>query len=383
MPERIYLSAPHMGTREEHYVSEAFRSNWLSSVGPNLDAFEASLNERVGGHSVALSSGTAAVHLGLKLLSVEAGDEVFCSTLTFSGSCNPIVYEKAHPVFLDSDASYNLDPNVLHDAFRDAKKRGKLPRALVMVHLYGQPADLESILAIAREYDVPVLEDAAEALGTLYWGSGDPNTGKQVGAFCDVGVLSFNGNKIITTTAGGALIAKDQKAAEKVRYWSTQARDPGLSYEHSELGYNYRMSNVLAGIGRGQLEVLEERVLARRAVAEQYREALADIAELSLMPEVSYGRHTRWLTVFSLRPNPRVTRDGLIHALAAENIESRPVWKPMHMQKFYGGARNYGGDVARSLYENGICFPSSSFLTANDIARVVAAIRRVFQAAPR
>ncbi|MCC6872932.1 MAG: aminotransferase class I/II-fold pyridoxal phosphate-dependent enzyme, partial [Sandaracinaceae bacterium] len=315
---RIYLSAPHMGGEELRFVNEAFETNWLTSLGPNVTAFERELEALVGAPACALASGTAAIQLGLRLLGVGPGDEVLCPTLTFVASANPIVYLGASPVFLDSERlSWNLDPNVLEHALAKKSAQGKLPRAIVVVHLYGQSADLDPILEVAAKHGVPVLEDAAEALGTHYKGT-------QVGAFGEVGTLSFNGNKIITTTSGGALISKDAGKIAKAQFWSTQARDPGVAYEHSELGYNYRMSNVLAGIGRGQLRVLPDRVRRRRAIAFFYRDALADLGVLELMPQAPWGLHTNWLSVF-LAKDQR-TRDALIEALGKENIESRPVW---------------------------------------------------------
>jgi len=368
---RIYLSAPHMGGDELGLVQEAFETNWLSSVGPHITAFEEELGQVVGGHVCALASGTAAIHLGLRLLGVEAGDEVLCPTLTFVATANPIVYQGARPVFLDSErASWNLDPNVLEQALRAKAAVGKLPKALILVHLFGQSADLDPILELARRYDVPTLEDAAEALGTLYKGT-------QVGAFGDVGVVSFNGNKIITTTSGGALISRDAAEVQKARFWSTQARDPSIAYEHSELGYNYRMSNVLAGIGRGQLRVLSQRVERRREIAFAYREAFADLEGIELMPQASWGHHTNWLSVFLLdEAKLGVSRDAIVHALAAEDIEARPVWKPMHTQKLYASAERFGGEVAEDLYARGLCLPSSTNMTSDEQARVVDAFRR-------
>lgn len=368
---RIYLSAPHMGGDELGFVHEAFETNWLSSVGPNIDAFERELRDVVGAHACALASGTAALHLALRLLGVGSGDEVFCPTLTFVATANPIVYQGARPVFLDSERdSWNLDPNVLEDALRLKAEHNRLPRALIVVHLFGQSADMDAILELARRYEVPVVEDAAEALGTLY-------KGQQVGAMGDVGVLSFNGNKIITTTSGGALISRDESKVKTARFWSTQARDPSIAYEHSELGYNYRMSNVLAGIGRGQLRVLGERVRRRREIAFAYRESLAGLPGLELMPQADWGMHTNWLSVFLVdEARLGVSRDTLVHALAAEDIEARPVWKPMHTQVLYASAERFGGAVAEELYARGICLPSSSDLGPEDQARVVGALHR-------
>ncbi|MDQ3030793.1 MAG: DegT/DnrJ/EryC1/StrS family aminotransferase [Myxococcota bacterium] len=375
MLSRIYLSAPHMGGDELGLVEEAFRTNWLSSIGPHINAFEEEFQARVGAPSCALASGTAAVHLGLRLLGVGQGDDVLVSTLTFVASVNPIVYLGARPCFIDSErTSWNLDPNVLEDALRKRAARGQKTRAMVVVHLYGQSADMDPILALSERYGVPILEDAAEALGTLY-------KGRQVGAFAPIGMFSFNGNKIITTTSGGMLVAKDPAHVEKARFWSTQARDPSPAYEHSELGYNYRMSNVLAGIGRGQLRVLDERVRRRREIAAFYRESFADLDGLEPMPTASWGTPTQWLSCFTVdAARLGCSRDELLAALAAEDIEARPVWKPMHIQALYRDAEAWGGAVAEDLFERGICLPSSSFLETADLMRVVTVIRQLARA---
>jgi pyridoxal phosphate-dependent aminotransferase EpsN len=364
-----------MGGAEEHYVQEAFASNWLSTVGPNLTAFEREFENRIGLPAVALASGTAAIHLGLRLLGAGPGDKVFCPTLTFAASCNPVRYLGAEPVFLDSDrATWNLDPNLLEYALRCCACRNNLPRALIAVHLYGQCADMAPILAICRSYDVPVLEDAAEALGATY-GSQPAGTLSEIGAF------SFNGNKIITTTGGGMLVSRHAAWVEKARFWSQQARDPGLAYEHSELGYNYRMSNVLAGIGRGQLEVLDLRVRERRAIAFRYRDAFEDLPGISLMPQAPYGLHTNWLCCFLIHEQKfGCSRDELIRALDRGYVESRPVWKPMHLQPLYAGCDRYGGEVAEDLFRRGICLPSSSSLSEDDQLQVVNAVRRAADA---
>lgn len=353
-------------------MREAIATNWVSTVGKNLDAFEASFSELVGMPCVALASGTAAIHLGLKLLGVARGDDVICPTLTFSASANPIVYEGARPVFVDSDrASWNLDPDLLAEALEARAKKGKLPKAVVVVHLYGQSADLDRIEAACARYDVPILEDAAEALGTHY-------RGVQVGRRAPVNAFSFNGNKIITTSGGGMLAAKDPSWVAKARFWSQQSREPALHYEHKELGYNYRMSNILAGIGRGQLAVLESRVLARRAVAERYAKAFADLPGIELMPQASFGRHTNWLSVFLVTPSAfGADRDAIIAALAKEDIESRPVWKPMHLQPFFRDAEHHGGAVSEDLFQRGICLPSSSNMTSEEQARVIDVVRRM------
>lgn len=370
--KRIYLSVPHMGDREEALVRDAFASNWMSTVGPQLDAFEQEFTRRIGLPSVALSSGTAAMHLGLRLLGVGPGDEVFCPTLTFVASVNPIVYLGARPVFLDSDrATWNLDPALLADTLAARAAQGRLPRAVVVVHLYGQTADMDPILEACARYDVPVLEDAAEAVGAEY-------KGRPAGTFAPVSAFSFNGNKMITTTSGGMLSAKDPAWVEKVRFWSQQARDPGIAYHHTEMGYNYRLSNVLAAIGRGQLQVLDDRVRARRAIAFRYRDAFADLPGIELMPQAAHGLHTNWLSVFLIDPARfGADRDAIIDALAAENIESRPVWKPMHLQPLYASAERLGGDVAEDVFRRGLCLPSSSSLPEEDQARIIALVRSV------
>jgi pyridoxal phosphate-dependent aminotransferase EpsN len=369
--KRILLSLPHMGGGEEAYVREAFASHWLSTVGPNLTAFEEQFASFLGLPAVAVSSGTAAIHLGLRLLGVGNGDRVFCSTLTFAASANPIRYLGAEPEFIDSNCgTWNMDPELLQDALHDAADAGRLPKAVVVVHLYGQCADMDPIRAACARYGVPILEDAAGALGATYKKS-------QAGTFGDVAAFSFNGNKIITTTGGGMLASQHSAWVEKARFWSQQARDPGLGYEHSELGYNYGMSNVLAGIGRGQLEVLDLRVRQRRAIAFRYRDAFGDLPGISLMPQAAYGLHTNWLSCFLIEERELgCSRDELIRALGADHIESRPVWKPMHLQPLYAECRRYGGAVAEDLSRRGICLPSTSSLSEEDQLRVINCVRR-------
>ncbi|AKV01164.1 Lipopolysaccharide biosynthesis protein RffA [Labilithrix luteola] len=359
-----------MGPLEEGYVREAFATNWVSTVGPNLEAFEKAFSELVGGlPCVALASGTAAIHLGLKLLGVGKDDEVICPTLTFAASANPIVYEGARPVFVDSERrSWNLDPERLAEAIEDRVKRGRKPKAVVVVHLYGQSADLDAIENVCTQHGIPILEDAAEALGTQY-------KDVQVGTRAPLSIFSFNGNKIITTSGGGMLVAHDPAWVAKARFWSQQSREPSIAYEHKELGYNYRMSNVLAGIGRGQLAVLPERVAARRAVAARYEAAFRDLPGLSLMPQAPWGLHTNWLSVFLV--DSGATRDAILQALAAEDIEARPVWKPMHLQPVFADCPRYGGEVAEDLFTRGICLPSSSSLTIEDQQRVIDVVSRV------
>lgn len=378
MQTRILLSVPHMSGREEDYVREAFASNWLSTVGPNLAAFETEFEEYLGRPAVAVASGTAAIHLGLLLLGVGPGDVVFCSTLTFAASANPIRYLGAEPVFIDSNpATWNMDPRRLEEALRDAAAAGALPKAIVVVDLYGQCADMDPIRALCAHYGVPILEDAAEALGATY-------KGESAGTLGDIAAFSFNGNKIITTTGGGMLVCRNRSWVEKARFWSQQARDPGLAYHHTELGYNYRMSNVLAGIGRGQLQVLSQRVTARRAIAFRYRDAFADLPGISLMPQAPWGLHTNWLSCFLIDETVfGLSRDRLIARLDAANIESRPVWKPMHLQPLYAACRHFGGEVAEDLFQRGICLPSSSSLPESDQARIISTVRDAVAASPR
>jgi pyridoxal phosphate-dependent aminotransferase EpsN len=369
---RIWLSVPHMGERELGFVQRAFDQNWLSSVGPNLDDFEAAFSARLQRPSVALASGTAALHLGLRLLGVAPGHEVISPTLTFIASVNPIGWLGARPVFVDCDReSWNLDPNLLERVLRERADRGKLPKAVVVVHLYGQSADMDAILEVCGRYDVPIIEDAAEALGAEY-------KGKPVGTFTPVAAFSFNGNKIITTTGGGMLVAKDRGWVDRARFWSTQARDPGVAYEHSEVGYNYRMSNVLAGIGLGQLDVLDLRVKQRRAVAARYWKAFEDLPGITRMPQAPWGLHTNWLSCFLVDESKLgASRDDIIRALSNEDIEARPVWKPMHLQSLFVDAPRYGGEVAEDLFRRGICLPSSSSLREDDQMRVIGIIHRL------
>jgi len=368
--KRILLSIPHMSGQEEAWVHQAFASNWLSTKGPNVDAFERAIEQRTGVRAVALSSGTAAIHLGLRALGVGQGDRVFCSTLTFVASCNPIRYLGAEPVFLDSErSSWNLDPNALEHALRRCAVSGRLPRALVVVHLYGQCADMDPILSLCREFGVVVLEDAAEALGATY-------KGRQAGTLGDAGVFSFNGNKIITTTGGGMLVSPDAEVVERARFWSQQARDPGSAYEHSETGYNYGMSNVLAGIGLGQLQALDLRVQQRRAIAFRYRDGFADLPGMTFMPQAPYGLHTNWLSCFLIDERELgISRDALIRKLEGANIEARPMWKPMHLQPLYADCEVFGGAVAEDLFRRGICLPSSSSLSSEEQLHVIDTVR--------
>jgi pyridoxal phosphate-dependent aminotransferase EpsN len=371
MNDRIYLSPPHLGELEQRFVQEAFDTNWIAPLGPNVDAFEEEFCAKVGAeHALALSSGTAALHLALIEAGVEAGDEVFVASLTFAASVNAIVYQKAKPVLIDSEhESWNIDAALVREEFEARAKRGDLPKALVLVHLYGQCADIDPILAACEEYGVAVVEDAAEALGASY-------KGKAPGTFAQSGIFSFNGNKIITTSGGGMLVSDDEKLINHARKLSTQARDPAPHYQHSEIGYNYRLSNVLAGIGRGQLRVLEDRVAARRANFEYYQEHLGDLPGLEFQPEASWGTHTRWLTVLTIEPEAfGATRDDVRDALEAQNIEARPVWKPMHMQPIFADCEMIGGEVAEELFEKGLCLPSGSRLSNDNLYRVSEIVR--------
>jgi dTDP-4-amino-4,6-dideoxygalactose transaminase len=368
---RVYLSPPHMSGRELELVQDAFASNWIAPLGPHVDAFEREFAAHVGVcHAAALSSGTAALHLALLLTGVGAGDEVLCSSLTFSASANAITYCGARPVFIDCDAaSWNMDPDLLETELQRCAAAGRPPKAVLAVDLYGQCADYTRIAPICERFGVPLIEDAAEALGATC-------AGRPAGSFGLAAAFSFNGNKIITTSGGGMLVSEEEALIARGRFLATQARDAAAHYQHSTIGYNYRMSNVLAAIGRGQLTVLEERVAARRANFEAYAAALADLPGIAFMPEAPYGRCTRWLTCLTIDPERfGATREQVRLALEAENIESRPVWKPMHLQPVFAGARRCGGAVAEGIFARGLCLPSGSALTPADLARTVATVR--------
>ncbi len=360
-----------MGQDELSFVQEAFDTNWIAPVGPHLSAFEEEFCSLVGApHAAALSSGTAAIHLALNLIGIQPDDEVLCSTLTFAASANPITYLGAKPIFIDSDyTSWNLDPYLLQNFLAERAKQGKLPKAVIVVHLYGQSADLDPILAICNQYNIPVIEDAAEALGATY-------KGRSPGTLGNLGIYSFNGNKIITTSGGGMLVGHDPAMIEQAKFLATQARDPAPHYQHSTIGYNYRLSNVLAGIGRGQLRVLKDRVAARRHNFQVYEAALGDLPGLQFMPEAAYGHSTRWLTCLTINPDQfGCDRETLRLALAANDIESRPVWKPLHLQPVFSHCETVGGQVAEDLFTHGLCLPSGSNLTDTDLERVIAVIR--------
>ena len=373
MTKPILLSTPHMGEQELEFVKEAFETNWIAPVGPHVDAFEQEFCQVIGvRHAAAVSSGTAALHLALRLIGVEAGDEVFCSTLTFIATASPITYLKAKPVFIDSDrTSWNMNPDLLREALEQRAKIGKLPKALVLVHLYGQSADIDPILEVCNAFEVPLIEDAAESLGATY-------KGRSPGSFGKVSIFSFNGNKIITTSGGGMLVSDDSDLVSKARFLATQARDPAPHYQHSEIGYNYRLSNVLAGIGRGQLRVLEQRVQARRRNFEVYQQALGKLPGIKFMPEAAFGRATRWLSCITINPAEfGANREQVRSSLAEQQIEARPVWKPLHLQPVFAGCESIGGAVSEDLFKYGLCLPSGSNLTNEDLERVIQAITRI------
>jgi len=370
MTERIYLSPPHMGGDERRLLLDAFDSNWIAPVGPHLDAFEKEIAERVGvRHAVALSSGTAALHLALRLVGVRPGDEVLVPTLTFCATANAVVYCGARPVFIDADpATWCMNPALVEQAF-GARALGKRPRAVVTVDLYGQCADYDAISAVCAEHGVPIVEDAAEALGATY-------RARQAGSLGELGVLSFNGNKIITTGGGGMLLTDRDEWAARARYLATQARDPAPHYQHSVVGFNYRLSNLLAAVGRGQLRVLGSRIHSRRVNNAFYRRALSDVPGIDFMPTLPGWNG--WLTCITVAPEHfGATREDVRLALEEQNIEARPVWKPLHLQLAYAGCRVVGGDVAEGVFGRGLCLPSGSSLTGYDMQRVTDTIRRL------
>lgn len=373
---KIWLSSPHMGGNELKYIHEAFENNWVAPLGANVDGFEANL-ERFLGSGVkvsALSAGTAALHLALIQCGVQAGDEVICQSMTFSASANPIAYLGATPVFVDSEPeTWNICPKALEEAITDRIAKGKMPKAIVAVSLYGMPFKVDEVLSIAQKYDIPLVEDAAEALGSTY-------KGKACGTFGRFGVLSFNGNKIITTSGGGALVCHTQQEKDKTVFLSTQARDNAPHYQHSEIGYNYRMSNISAGIGRGQMEVLPERIKARREMHTFYQDLFKDIDGVEVFTEPSadyYSNH--WLSAIVINPEKTgKTREDLRLAFLEENIESRPLWKPMHLQPVFKTSPYYGGSISENLFNNGLCLPSGSNLTNEDKERIAQVVKNIF-----
>ncbi|HDX9632499.1 aminotransferase class I/II-fold pyridoxal phosphate-dependent enzyme [Bacillus cereus] len=366
MGDRIFLSSPHMSDEgyEMHYVKEAFDTNWIAPLGENVNGFERELAMKVGSNAAAaLSSGTAAIHMALKAAGVAEGDVVFCQTLTFSATANPIIYQNANPVFIDSDyETWNMCPKALEEAFK------KYPnvKAVIVVHLYGLSADMDKIVELCKKYDVTLIEDAAESLGTYY-------KGKHTGSFGDYGIFSFNGNKIITTSGGGMLVSNDEERVSKVRFWATQSRDQARHYQHSELGFNYRMSNVVAGIGRGQLKVLDQRVQKKRYIFNFYKRELGNLEGIEFMPSNQWNEPNYWLSSMTL--NGKIRPIDVMEALEKENIESRPIWKPMHMQPFFEKYDFVGTDVSEKLFENGICLPSDTKMTEADLEKVVKIIK--------
>jgi len=372
--KKIYLSSPHMSGEEMKYINEAFETNWIAPLGKNVDEFENEMKGYIGRkYAVALSSGTAAIHLGLMALGVSENDIVFCSSLTFSGSCNPIAYVKAKPVFIDSDySSWNMSPEALKKAYREYPQ----PKALIIVNLYGQSADYDELLEIAKEHNTPVLEDAAESLGGNY-------NGIKCGNFGVISVLSFNGNKIITTSGGGMLLTDEEVIAKKVKFWSTQSRENFLHYEHKEIGYNYRLSNISAGIGRGQLTALDDRINKKREIFIRYKESFSDIKDIKMMNVLDKGEPNYWLSVMTIEGDSSVKPIDVINGLAAENIESRPVWKPMHLQPVFSECPFFSaldkGSIAEDLYNRGVCLPSDTKMTVEEQSMVINKVREQFK----
>ncbi|WP_207435317.1 DegT/DnrJ/EryC1/StrS family aminotransferase [Sabulibacter ruber] len=371
----IYLSPPHMGGKEQCYVQQAFDLNWITTAGANVDGFERELASYLQLPAVAaLASGTAALHLALLALGVGPGDEVFCSTFTFVASTNPIRYVGATPVFIESEpTTWNLCPTALEQALENRHRNGKLPKALMLVHLYGMPAQLQEIQEIAQQYKVPIIEDAAEALGSRY-------KEQLLGTFGKVGAFSFNGNKIITTSGGGALVSSEEEIIQQTRWLAMHAKDSLPYYHHTIMGYNYRLSNLCAGVGRGQLEVLEERVQQRRKVFENYRQLLQDVEELEWQTEPDGFFSNRWLSCFTIRQGSRITPEELRLQLLAANMESRPLWQPMHLQPLYQGCDYFGEHTSDDLFNRGLCLPSGSSLSVSDQERVAEVIRKAFSA---
>lgn len=375
---KIWLSSPHMGGTELHYIHEAFDTNWVAPLGPNVEAFEKQLEALLGHEKqvAALSSGTAAIHLGLVMLGVGLGDEVLCQSMTFSASANPILYQGAKPIFIDSEAqTWNICPDALEEAIKDRIRLGKKPKAIVAVHLYGVPYQVERIEEISKKYNIPVVEDSAEALGSTY-------KGRACGTFGDYGVLSFNGNKIITTSGGGALVSASAEDKAKAVFYATQSRDQAPHYQHSKIGYNYRMSNICAGIGRGQMEVLESHVAKRRAMNQFYKDCFKDIEGVEVFTaDETIAKPNYWLSAIIVDPKLThgKTREDLRLHLEALNIESRPLWKPMHLQPIFKNDPYYGTGVSEALFNNGLCLPSGSNLTSEDKIRIAEGIASFFQ----
>lgn len=369
--ERIYLASPHMGGKELDYINEAFDTNWIAPLGPNVNNFEKELCEYVNiKHATALSSGTAAIHLALKALEVDKGDIVFCSTLTFSATVNPIIYQGATPVFIDSDyETWNMSPIALKKAFVEAILNNQIPKAVIVVNLYGQSANYDELIKICSHYNVPIIEDAAESLGATY-------KGQQTGTIGDIGIFSFNGNKIITTSGGGMMVSNNEEYTKKSLFWATQSRENERHYEHKEIGYNYRMSNIVSGIGRGQLQVLDDRIAKKKYIYDRYKEAFKDIDDIEMMP--IYESPNYWLSVMTLKEESEIKPIDIMMALEEENIESRPVWKPMHMQPIFEeyefSSSLKEGSVSEDLFNRGVCLPSDTKMSDEDLDRVISIV---------
>ena len=373
--KRIFLSPPHMSGYEVDFIKEAFESNYVAPLGPMVDAFEKEFAERVKiAHTLAVSSGTAAMHLALRCIGVSPGDEVIASTLTFIGGVSPIIFQGATPIFIDSDrTTWNMDPELLAKEIERMLKHSKLPKAVIPTDLYGQSSDLDKILSVCKPYNIPVIVDSAEALGATY-------KGRSVGSGTRAAIFSFNGNKILNTSGGGMLVSDDEELIEYACFLSQQARDPAPHYEHKEIGYNYRMSNILAAIGRGQLRVLDERVESKRTIFEYYQNHLSDLPGVEFMPEATYGKCNRWLTVILISPKQfGVDRETVRLALEVENIESRPIWKPMHMQPVFKACRICGGEVSEYLFQCGLCLPSGTQMTEEDMERIIKTIKNCYK----
>ncbi len=371
--KKIWLSSPNMGEEEIEYVQEAFDTNWIAPLGPNVDAFEKEMGAYLEvNDAAALVSGTSAIHLALIILGVNTGDEVICQSMTFSASANPIIYQQATPVFIDSEnETWNMDPQLLEVAIKDRIKLGVKPKAVILVHLYGQPAKLTEIMSICKKYEIPIIEDAAEALGSKY-------ENKMAGTFSDFGILSFNGNKIITTSGGGMLVSNNKEIINKARFLSTQARDEAPHYEHSQIGYNYRMSNVLAGIGRGQLKVLDLRVNQKRIINDFYKTILEKVDGIDFQPELSNTKSNKWLTAITIDKNRTgFDREKLRKEFENHNIECRPLWKPMHLQPVYTSAPQYVNGVSEKLFNDGLCLPSGTNLSSEDFNRIKSVITKI------
>ncbi len=372
--KRIFLSSPTMNGKEQEYIKEAFDTNWVAPLGKNVDEFENEMAAHVGiAHAAALSAGTAAIHLALKLLGVKQGDKIFVSSLTFSASCNPILYEKAEPVFIDAEPdTWNMSPEALKRAF----EKHPNPKAVILVDLYGTPAKMDEIMAICAEHKVPLIEDAAEALSSTY-------KGKYIGTFGKLGIFSFNGNKIITTSGGGMLVSEDKALINEARFLATQARDPARHYQHSKIGYNYRMSNIIAGIGRGQLTVLEEYKKKKQAIYKEYKNRLADIKEITMNPMNPDGEANNWLSCLTIDTSSKITPNMVMDALEADNIECRPIWKPMNLQPVFAEYdffqhKNGMGSVGENIFNTGLCLPSDVKNTSEDMDRIIGIIRGLF-----